>query len=102
MFAPLGIDVRLHTAVTSWPARNKFRRRKPDTTVDSPLPAPNSVLVIGTHALTESTFSLPNLVIGYHRRATQFGVVQREKLVRKGRYPHLLVMTATPIHAHSG
>src|SRR5262249_22998616 len=27
----------------------------------------------------------------------KFGVVQREKLVRKGRYPHLLVMTATPI-----
>ena len=27
----------------------------------------------------------------------KFGVAQREKLVRKGRYPHLLVMTATPI-----
>src|SRR6185295_2495468 len=27
----------------------------------------------------------------------KFGVVQREQLLRKGRYPHLLVMTATPI-----
>ncbi|PYJ63428.1 MAG: ATP-dependent DNA helicase RecG, partial [Verrucomicrobia bacterium] len=27
----------------------------------------------------------------------RFGVAQREQLVRKGRYPHLLVMTATPI-----
>jgi ATP-dependent DNA helicase RecG len=27
----------------------------------------------------------------------KFGVAQREELVRKGRYPHLLVMTATPI-----
>ena len=27
----------------------------------------------------------------------KFGVAQREKLVRKGHYPHLLVMTATPI-----
>ena len=27
----------------------------------------------------------------------KFGVAQREQLVRKGRYPHLLVMTATPI-----
>jgi ATP-dependent DNA helicase RecG len=27
----------------------------------------------------------------------KFGVAQRETLVRKGRYPHLLVMTATPI-----
>jgi ATP-dependent DNA helicase RecG len=27
----------------------------------------------------------------------KFGVTQRERLVRKGNYPHLLVMTATPI-----
>ena len=27
----------------------------------------------------------------------KFGVAQREALVRKGSYPHLLVMTATPI-----
>ena len=27
----------------------------------------------------------------------KFGVAQREQLLRKGRYPHLLVMTATPI-----
>ena len=27
----------------------------------------------------------------------KFGVAQRETLVRKGDYPHLLVMTATPI-----
>ena len=27
----------------------------------------------------------------------KFGVAQREELVRKGQYPHLLVMTATPI-----
>ena len=26
----------------------------------------------------------------------KFGVAQREELVRKGQYPHLLVMTATP------
>ena len=27
----------------------------------------------------------------------KFGVAQREQLVRKGQYPHLLIMTATPI-----
>src|SRR6185369_14815491 len=27
----------------------------------------------------------------------KFGVAQREQLLRKGHYPHLLVMTATPI-----
>src|SRR4029077_8863422 len=63
----------------------------------SPLPAPDSALVIGTHALIESTFSLPNLGLVIIDEQHKFGVVQREKLVRKGRYPHLLVMTATPI-----
>jgi len=29
--------------------------------------------------------------------STSSGVAQRETLVRKGNYPHLLVMTATPI-----
>jgi len=60
-FAPLGIDVRLHTGSHKLAARNQIPSPKTDTTVDSPAAAPNSVLVIGTHALTESTFSLPNL-----------------------------------------
>jgi ATP-dependent DNA helicase RecG len=52
-------------------------------------------LVVGTHALIEAT--LPNLGLVIIDEQHKFGVAQREKLVRKGNYPHLLVMTATPI-----
>ncbi len=56
-----------------------------------------STLFVGTHALIESGFDLPNLGLVIIDEQHKFGVTQREKLVRKGRYPHLLVMTATPI-----
>ncbi len=54
-------------------------------------------LFIGTHALLTSGFELPNLGLVIIDEQHKFGVAQREQLVRKGRYPHLLVMTATPI-----
>jgi ATP-dependent DNA helicase RecG len=56
-----------------------------------------STLFIGTHALIESGFDLPKLGLVIIDEQHKFGVAQREQLVRKGRYPHLLVMTATPI-----
>src|SRR5581483_7838102 len=40
---------------------------------------------------------LPNLGLVIIDEQHKFGVAQRERLVRKGNYPHLLVMTATPI-----
>ena len=42
-------------------------------------------------------FDLPNLGLVIIDEQHKFGVAQREQLVRKGHYPHLLVMTATPI-----
>ncbi len=57
----------------------------------------SSTFVIGTHALIEQTFSLERLGLVIIDEQHKFGVAQREKLVRKGSYPHLLVMTATPI-----
>jgi ATP-dependent DNA helicase RecG len=54
-------------------------------------------LVIGTHALIEDAFTLENPGLVIIDEQHKFGVAQREKLVRKGQYPHLLVMTATPI-----
>lgn len=58
---------------------------------------PPSSLFIGTHALLTSGFDLPNLGLVIIDEQHKFGVAQREQLVRKGLYPHLLVMTATPI-----
>ena len=42
-------------------------------------------------------FELPKLGLVIIDEQHKFGVAQRETLVRKGNYPHLLVMTATPI-----
>ncbi len=54
-------------------------------------------LTIGTHALIHDGFRPERLGLVIIDEQHRFGVVQREKLVRKGSYPHLLVMTATPI-----
>ena len=77
----LGIDVHLRTGI------RKATR-----------PASHSrVLTIGTHALIGNAFAPENLGLVIIDEQHKFGVAQREKLVRKGHYPHLLVMTATPI-----
>src|SRR5438876_6067094 len=55
------------------------------------------MLFIGTHALIEEGFTVEKLGLVIIDEQHRFGVAQREELVRKGHYPHLLVMTATPI-----
>jgi len=47
--------------------------------------------------LISGGFAAGNLGLVIIDEQHKFGVAQREQLVRKGRYPHLLVMTATPI-----
>jgi len=54
-------------------------------------------LLVGTHALLTGGFEIPRLGLVIIDEQHKFGVTQREQLVRKGNYPHLLVMTATPI-----
>lgn len=54
-------------------------------------------LTVGTHALIEAGFLPERLGLVIIDEQHRFGVAQRERLLRKGRYPHLLVMTATPI-----
>ncbi len=98
-FEPLGVNVELQTGsrktvgdtwqvtrdMNSPPANRVTRHLSPVT------------LFIGTHALFTSGFDIPNLGLVIIDEQHKFGVAQREQLVRKGRYPHLLVMTATPI-----
>ena len=62
-----------------------------------PGPPPSATLMVGSHALLEPAFALPRLGLVIIDEQHKFGVAQRETLLRKGRYPHLLVMTATPI-----
>jgi ATP-dependent DNA helicase RecG len=54
-------------------------------------------VVVGTHALIESPVEFANLGLVVIDEQHRFGVAQRASLRGKGRNPHLLVMTATPI-----
>jgi ATP-dependent DNA helicase RecG len=54
-------------------------------------------IVIGTHALIEDDLQFPRLGLAIVDEQHRFGVMQRARLRQKGRNPHLLVMTATPI-----
>ncbi len=89
-FDPLGLRVQLQTG-----SRKTVEHREAGIESQS-RPAP-STLFIGTHALFASGFDLPRLGLVVIDEQHKFGVAQREQLVRKGNYPHLLVMTATPI-----
>jgi ATP-dependent DNA helicase RecG len=98
-FRPLGIEVRLHTGAHKQSQQAAIAATAPHATADGVPPArtPKPALVIGTHALIESGFNPENLGLVIIDEQHKFGVTQREKLLRKGQYPHLLVMTATPI-----
>ncbi len=85
-FEPLGINVVLRTGSTLRAGQGEA----------SPV-AGSASLFLGTHALLSSGFEIPDLGLVIIDEQHKFGVAQREHLVRKGVYPHLLVMTATPI-----
>lgn len=56
-------------------------------------------IIVGTHALIEDTVDFKNLGLCVIDEQHRFGVAQRAKLWKKQSvaYPHILVMTATPI-----
>lgn len=54
-------------------------------------------LVVGTHALIQEKVQYHNLALVVTDEQHRFGVRQRENLAAKGMYPHILVMSATPI-----
>lgn len=56
-----------------------------------------SQIIIGTHALIQEKVNYHALALVITDEQHRFGVKQRESLSRKGRYPHILVMSATPI-----
>lgn len=56
-----------------------------------------SRIVIGTHALLSDKTTFADLALVVVDEQHRFGVEQREALRAKGRTPHMLVLTATPI-----
>jgi ATP-dependent DNA helicase RecG len=96
-FEPLGVKVELQTGSRKTsniehPTSNIEGSRRPASRITH-----HASLFIGTHALFTAGFDLPKLGLVIIDEQHKFGVAQREQLVRKGNYPHLLVMTATPI-----
>ena len=93
-FEPLGLKVELQTGSKKADGRWQMADGGRSPTSISQLPF---AIFVGTHALFTAGFELPKLGLVIVDEQHKFGVAQRETLVRKGNYPHLLVMTATPI-----
>ena len=80
--------VALLTSALSASERESIHRGILDGSID---------IVVGTHALIQNDVEFDNLGIVVIDEQHRFGVGQRALLRGKGRNPHLLVMTATPI-----
>ena len=91
-FRPLGVTVALITG--SQPARQ--RRSAMEATASGEV-----ALAVGTHALFQESLQFKDLALVIVDEQHRFGVQQRLELTAKGRgdgrYPHQLIMTATPI-----
>ena len=86
----IGLEVRLITGST----RKKLRREYLED-----LASGKVHILVGTHALIENDVQFKNLGLAVIDEQHRFGVAQRAKLWQKNKraYPHVLVMTATPI-----
>ena len=86
--SPLGIEVCLLTGRLS-AAERRTRLAQ--------IAEGNVAVVIGTHALFQQSVTFGNLALAVIDEQHRFGVHQRMALKHKGRLPHQLIMTATPI-----
>jgi ATP-dependent DNA helicase RecG len=85
---PLGIGVRLLTGSMS--AAERTRQL-------AGIASGETLVVVGTHALFQRNVEFARLALVIIDEQHRFGVHQRMALRSKGRLPHQLVMTATPI-----
>ncbi len=82
-------EVKLHTGSSSAKQRKEVLEKCESGEIH---------ILIGTHALIESTVQFKNLGLAIVDEQHRFGVEQRSKLWKKNEIdPHILVMTATPI-----
>ena len=86
----ININVNILTGSTKQKNRKEILKNLLNGTVD---------ILIGTHALIEDSVVFKRLGLVIIDEQHKFGVAQRAKLWRKKSefYPHILVMTATPI-----
>ena len=84
----LGMRIALLSGKMKKPAQEALRAQMAAGEVD---------MVVGTHALFQDNVEFKALGLMVVDEQHSFGVGQRMKLAGKGRAPHLLQMTATPI-----
>ena len=87
-FENAGINVALLTGSTPAKEKKLIKAGLKEGRVD---------LVIGTHAIIQDDVEFLNLGLAVTDEQHRFGVAQRGKLGAKGKNPHILVMSATPI-----
>lgn len=90
MFEKYGVGFRAELLTGSMKAKE---RREAYARIESG----EADVVIGTHALIQDKVQYHNLGLVITDEQHRFGVRQREALEKKGRMPHILVMSATPI-----
>ena len=88
LLTPLGIRSCLLTGSLTPKQKKDTRQAIADGQVD---------LIIGTHALVSDSTEFSNLGLVVADEQHRFGVSQRAALLDKGKDPHVLVMSATPI-----
>lgn len=88
MLSPLGVKVSLLTGSVSAKDRKEIFLNLSNGKTD---------VICGTHALIEKDVEFKTLALVIADEQHRFGVSQRAALISKGRYPHTLIMSATPI-----
>lgn len=88
MFENTDIRCALLTGSTSAYEKRKIKSELKNGKID---------LIIGTHALIQKDVEFKNLALAVTDEQHRFGVNQRGTLSSKGKNPHTLVMSATPI-----
>lgn len=84
----LGITIELLTGSTTKKEKERIYEGLVDGSIN---------MIIGTHALIQEGVNFHNLGLVIIDEQHRFGVEQRARLQQKGTYPHVLIMTATPI-----
>ncbi len=85
---PLGVKIELLTGSMSAAEKKEIRGRIADGTVD---------IAVGTQALIQKSTRFSSLGLVITDEQHRFGVGQRAALSQKGKDPHTLFMSATPI-----
>ncbi len=88
MLSGLGVRVELLSGSLSAKEKNDVRRRAESGEID---------VLIGTQALIQKTSAMSSAGLVIVDEQHRFGVAQRSTLAEKGKAPHILAMSATPI-----